>query len=240
MATSPSLTVAMITMNEAGAVRKVVEEIRAAAGDAEILLVDSSADATPQIAAELGCVVLRQFPPRGYGPAMTRALREASGDVVVTLDCDDTYPAEVIPELVARVEAGADLVNASRLQRRPQAMPFANYLANCLFAWTARLLFGLRTTDVHSGMRAYRKSMLDRLAREEKPPALPVALLVAPHRLGFRVEEIGIDYRERIGTTTLRPLSGALWTFRRLLGLRFAARRTLWSAPRQESLVSAR
>ena len=136
------LTVAMITMNEAGAVRQVVEEIRAAAGDAEILLVDSSADATPQIAAELGCRVLRQFPPRGYGPAMTRALREASGDVVVTLDCDGTYPAETIPELVARVEAGADLVNASRLQRRPRAMPFPNYLANRLFAWTARLLYG--------------------------------------------------------------------------------------------------
>lgn len=226
-----SVTVAMITMNEEGAVGKVVEDIRAAMRDAEILLVDSSSDATARIAEALGCRVVRQLPPRGYGPAMTRALREATGDVVVTLDCDDTYPTEAIPDLVARIERGADLVNASRLQRRPQAMPFANYLANWLFAWTARLLYGLDTTDVHSGMRAYRKSMLEQLEWEEAPPALPVALLVVPHRLGFRLEEVPIDYRERIGNTTLRRWSSALWTFRRLFGLRFVAKSALRRSP---------
>ena len=229
-----SVTVAMITMNEEGAVRKVVEEIRAAVGNAEILLVDSSSDATAQIAADLGCRVVRQFPPRGYGPAMTRALREAAGETIVTLDCDDTYPVEVIPELVARIERGADLVNATRLERRPRAMPFANYLANRLFAWTARLLYGLKTTDVHSGMRAYRKSMLEQLEWEEGPPALPVDLLLLPYRLGFRVEEIPIDYRERIGNTTLRRWSSALWTFRRLFGLRFKSLSALQRLPRHD------
>ena len=38
------LTVAMITMNEEGAVAKVVGDIRSVAPDAEILLVDSSRD----------------------------------------------------------------------------------------------------------------------------------------------------------------------------------------------------
>src|SRR6185436_3357656 len=101
----------MITMNEEGAVGKVVADIRRVVPDAEILLVDSSKDRTAEIAQELGCRVIKQFPPQGYGPAMDRAVREAAGDVVITLDCDDTYPVEMIPELVKRVEEGADLVN---------------------------------------------------------------------------------------------------------------------------------
>jgi glycosyltransferase involved in cell wall biosynthesis len=206
----------MITMNEEGAVAKVIGDIRRVVPDAEILLVDSSKDRTAEIAEGLRCRVIRQFPPQGYGPAMNRAVREAAGDVVITLDCDDTYPVEAIPELIRRVESGADLVNASRLQKRPAAMPFSNYLANVAFAVTARLLHGIRTTDVHSGMRAYRKTMIDAVTWDERGPALPVDMLLVPFRMGFRVEEIEIDYRIRIGETTLRRFSSTLWTFKRL------------------------
>src|SRR6185436_6121949 len=94
------LTVSMITMNEEGAIAKVVRDIRGVAPDAEILIVDSSKDRTAEIAQDLGCRVIKQFPPQGYGPAMDRAVREAAGDIVITLDCDDTYPVEVIPRLV--------------------------------------------------------------------------------------------------------------------------------------------
>src|ERR1700722_2318965 len=127
------LTVAMITMNEEGAIGKVVADIRRVAPEAEILVVDSSKDRTPEIAAELGCRVVRQFPPKGYGPAMDCALRSASGDVVITLDCDDTYPTEDIPRFVKAIEDGADLVDGNRLWRRPKAMPLANFVANRAF-----------------------------------------------------------------------------------------------------------
>ncbi|HEX7707369.1 MAG TPA: glycosyltransferase family 2 protein [Thermoanaerobaculia bacterium] len=210
------LTISMITMNEEGAVAKVVEDIRRVVPDAEILLVDSSRDRTAEIAEALGCRVIRQFPPQGYGPAMDRAVREASGDVVVTLDCDDTYPVDAIPMLVDLVEQGYDLVNATRTWRRPEAMPLANFLANRVFALGARILHGLPTTDVHSGMRAYRKSMIDQVEWSPKGPALPVDMYVIPFRRGFRVIEVPIDYRERIGNTTLRRFSSTLWTFRRL------------------------
>lgn len=214
------VTVSMITMNEEAAVAKVVADIRRVAPGAEILLVDSSKDRTPEIAESLGCRVIRQFPPQGYGPAMNRAVREASGDVVVTLDCDDTYPVEEIPRLIAMVEEGWDLVNTTRVKKRPRAMPFANFLANRFFALGARVLHGIRTTDVHSGMRAYRKSMIDRVKWDEKGLALPVDMLVIPHRLGFLVAEVPIDYRERIGQTTLQRWNSTIWTFRRLWNAR--------------------
>ena len=214
------VTVSMITMNEERAVAKVIRDIRSVVPDAEILLVDSSKDRTAEIATELGCRVLKQFPPQGYGPAMDRAVREASGDVVVTLDCDDTYPVEVIPRLVHLVEEGYDLVNTTRTWRRPTAMPFANFLANRVFALGARILHGLKTTDVHSGMRAYRKSMLEFVQWNPKGPALPVDMYVIPFRRGFRVTEIPIDYRERIGETTLHRWSSTVWTFKRLWNAR--------------------
>lgn len=214
------VTVSMITMNEEGAVAKVVADIRRVAPDAEILLVDSSKDRTAEIAEELGCRVIRQFPPQGYGPAMNRAVREASGEVVVTLDCDDTYPVEEIPRLISMVEQGWDLVNTTRVKKRPKAMPFANFLANRFFAFGARVLHGIRTTDVHSGMRAYRKSMIDKVQWDEKGLALPVDMLVIPHRLGYLVAEVPIDYRERIGQTTLRRWNSTISTFRRLWNAR--------------------
>src|SRR4029079_11502928 len=100
------LTVSMITMNEEGAVKKVVGDIRRVAPDAEIFIVDSSRDRTAEIATELACGVFKQCPPKGYGPAMDRAVRDAGGEVVITLDCDDTYPVEAIPTLLALVEEG--------------------------------------------------------------------------------------------------------------------------------------
>ena len=210
------LTVAMITLNEERAVAKVVGDIRRVVPGAEILLVDSSRDRTAEIAESLGCRVIKQFPPKGYGPAMDRAVREGTGDVVVTLDCDDTYPVEMIPQLVSLIEQGADLVNATRIAKRPKAMPFANYLANRVFAWTARLLHGIRTTDVHSGMRAYRKSMIDAVSWDANGPALPVDMLVIPFRRGYKVVEVPIEYRERIGASTLQRFKSTMWTFKRL------------------------
>ena len=218
----PQITVAMITLNEEKAVGKVIADIQAATKglDVEILVVDSSKDRTPEIAAAGGARVVRQFPPQGYGRAMDRALREGFGDVVVTLDCDDTYPADRIPELAEMVLSGRfDLVNASRLQKKPASMPTPNYLANWLFAFVSWIVLGVKTTDVHSGMRSYRKSMLDKMTFDPHGPALPVELMLKPALAGYRLAEIFIPYRDRIGETTLRRWESTIWTFRRIFRL---------------------
>ncbi|MCX5848679.1 MAG: glycosyltransferase family 2 protein [Deltaproteobacteria bacterium] len=212
----------MITMNEEKAVGKVIGDIRHFAPDAEILVVDSSKDRTPEIASALGARVIRQFPPKGYGPAMEAALRSASGDVVVTLDCDDTYPADQISIMTNMVLVeGWDLVDGSRLKNKPRAMPWLNYLANAGFALLASILFGKWITDLHSGMRAYRKTMIDSLKVQAQGPALPVELLLRPLRNGSKVRFHFITYSIRIGTTTMRPLESAWWTLKRILRVRF-------------------
>ncbi len=203
-------------MNEAGAVGAVIDSIRAQVPEAEILLVDSSKDETPVIAEARGARVIRQVPPRGYGPAMTRLLYAATTDVIVTADCDGTYPIDRIRHLHGLVEGGIDLVNASRTHHRPQAMPLANYLANRAFAAAAGAVHRVWTTDLHSGMRAYRTSMLRGTYIVEQGAALPVALLLVPARHGYRVQDVPIDYFERVGTTTLNRWDSTKWTFKRI------------------------
>ena len=218
-----NLTVAMITRNEEKAIAKVLGDIRRAVPDAEVLVVDSSTDRTAEIAREMGARVIQQLPPRGYGPAMDTALRSANGRVVVTLDCDDTYPADRIPELARLVlEDGYDVVDGSRLRSKPEAMPWINYVANYGFALVASVLFGNRLTDLHSGMRAYRKTLIDELKYEAKGAALPVELLLRPLKMGKRLKVVYIDYRERVGQSTMRPLESAWWTAKRILNVRFS------------------
>jgi hypothetical protein len=147
---------------------------------------------------------------------MSRLLYSATTEVIVTMDCDGTYPADQIGALHRRIEDGADLVNASRTHRRPSAMPLANYLANRTFAAVAGGVHRFSTTDVHSGMRAYRTSMLRGVYIDEHGPALPVELLTVPARRGYRIEEVDIEYLERVGSTTLHRWESTLWTFRRI------------------------
>lgn len=212
----------MITKDEEDAVGTVIGNIKKHAPDAEILIVDSSEDRTAEIAEALGARVIRQYPPGGYGMAMDLALRSASGEVVVTMDCDNTYPEKMIPALAECVlKDGYDLVDCSRLKRKPEAMPWINYLANKGFAWLASILFFKRLTDLHSGMRAYRKSMIDELSFDSGGAALPVELLLRPMRSGYRVKSIFIEYRERVGEVTMKPLESAWWTFKRILKVRF-------------------
>ncbi len=209
----PTISVVMISMNEEKAVGQVIADIRSNAPAAEIVVVDSSKDRTPEIAEQAGARVIRQFPPQGYGKAMEIALRSGQGDVIITLDCDGTYPASQIPVLARMVlEDGWDLVDASRLKSKPDAMPWVNYIGNKLFAVIASILFARHLTDLHSGMRAYRKTMIDELDFLPKGAALPVELLLLPIKLGYKVTTHFIAYYDRLGVSTMNPFDTCKWT----------------------------
>ncbi|MFA5879605.1 MAG: glycosyltransferase family 2 protein [Candidatus Margulisiibacteriota bacterium] len=216
------ISIVMITMNEQDAVGKVITDIKKVVPSAEIVIVDSSKDKTAEIAEELGAKVIKQIPPKGYGPAMDLALRSATGDVIVTLDCDDTYPVDKIPVLADKIlKDGFDIIDASRLKSKPKFMPWINYLANWGFAKIASVLFLKNFTDLHSGMRAYRKTMIDKLKFDNRGVSLPVELLLKPIKYGYKYDYIFIEYKERIGVSKLEPLRAAWWTVKRILGVRF-------------------
>lgn len=217
---SLSLTVGMLTMDEEQSVARMIHEIRELVPDAQILCIDSSRhDRTPAIARELGARVIRQIPPRGHGPAMELLMYTAAAqsELLIYLDCDYTYPPSYIPRLRRIVEEeGVDVVNCARTRERPAAMPVPNFLANRAFAAMAHAMHGVPTCDVHSGMRAYRSSVIRAFDFDGEGDAIPIDTLLYPAKSGFQVAEIPITYDDREGVSKLRKLTGTVWTFIRL------------------------
>lgn len=214
-----SLTVGMLTMDEEESIARMMDEIRRVAPDAKILCVDSSMkDQTPHIAERMGARVLRQLPPRGHGPAMELLMYEAAkeSEALIYLDCDFTYPVDVIPQIRRILESGVDVVNAARTRKRPEAMPLPNYIANKTFALAGRVTSGANVSDLHSGMRGYRTSMIRAFSFDGEGDAIPIDTLLWPAKCGYQVVEIPIDYQERVGFSKLRKFTGTVWTFIRL------------------------
>jgi hypothetical protein len=213
-----SLTVGMLTLNEIESIEPMIADIRKVAPDAKILVIDSSSDATPDIATKLGARVVRQLPPRGHGPAMERLMYEAAKDTeaLIYLDCDFTYPTATIKRIRELLESGVDVVNTSRTHHYPKEMPVPNFVANRFFAATAQIVHGIPTTDVHSGMRGYRSSVIRAFDFDGEGDALPLDTLILPAKAHYHVAELPIPYFERVGPSKLAKLRGTAWTFIRI------------------------
>ena len=217
------ISIVMISMNEEKAIKSVISGIQKYTPNAEILIVDSSSDKTAEIAEKFSNVkVIKQFPPIGYGSAMTLALRSATRKYIVTLDCDNTYPPEAILQMVEMMKNNSlDLVDGSRLRSKPKNMPWINYFGNVFFGLIASILFFRMFLDLHSGMRVYLKDSLEKFSWREKEPALPVELLLMMQKKNKKIGIYYIDYFERKGESKMSPLPTIYWTIYRILAVRF-------------------
>lgn len=211
-----NLSVVMGSRNEEKAIEKVINDIKKATNNqAEIVVVDGSKDRTPDIAESLGAKVIRQE-PKGYGVAVKLALVSATRDIIITTDCDDTYPMEEIPKFIKLINDGYDVVSGSRLSKNVATMPVFNRFGNWLFASVTSTLYGIRVTDVTTGMRAYRREVIHSINWTENV-GLSAELLFRPALKKYKIIEIPIDYKERLGETKLNPITGGLGIFKSIL-----------------------
>lgn len=197
------LTVVMASMNESRSIVGMIEAIRKhTPADTEILLVDSSKDNTPELARNLGARVITQ-PPQGHGMALKKGLNEAQGDIVVTMDCDLTYPVEQIPEFMRLInEEQYELISGCRLTKAlKKEMPLLNKLANFAFAFIVRLLYGIKTHDVTTGMFAMTKELAHVAWRGNF--SLPAEIIIRSKLKGKKFKEVPIAYQLRVGESTL-------------------------------------
>ncbi|ELZ37450.1 glycosyl transferase family 2 [Halorubrum tebenquichense DSM 14210] len=205
--TFADLSVVMGTYNEEEAIATVLEDIdEVTDGEAEVVCVDGSSDRTPEIARGHGATVIEQE-PQGYGVAVREAVLTPDRPVVVTTDCDDTYPMEALPEFLAEINDGADVVSGDRLYHGAEAMPAFNRFGNHAFAALASLLMGERVHDTTTGMRAYRREVVEDIGWTENT-GLSAELLIRPLMRGYDVRERPIRYAERLGETKLDPIGG--------------------------------
>lgn len=171
----------------------------------ELLVVDDgSRDKTAQLASNIEGVRLIRHPKnRGYGAALKTGFGEASGELIGFLDADGTYPPEYFPQLCREAMNGTDLVIGSRMAGAESKMPLTRRVGNLFFATLLSLLSHQRVTDSASGMRVFKREVLERIY--PLPDGLnltPVMSTRAVHE-GIKIAEVPIPYSERVGRSKL-------------------------------------
>ena len=199
------------TYNEAANLEPLVRGVREAAPDARVLVVDdASPDGTGDVADSMAAgddrvEVLHRPGKAGLGLAyvngFAHALRAGAG-YVLEMDADLSHDPRDVPRLIARAEAGADLVLGSRyvsgggvedwdVLRRVLSRGGCRY---------ARTVLGVGVRDLTGGFKCFRSETLRRIDFEtvrSEGYAFQVELTYRALARGLRVEEIPIRFRDR-------------------------------------------
>jgi len=212
----PDVSVVIPCLDEAATVATVVEKARAgiaAAGlTGEVIVVDNgSTDASAERAAAAGADVVRE-PRRGYGSAYLAGLERARGRYVVLADADDTYDLTRLGELLAPLRDGAALVLGSRFRGRilPGAMPWSHrFIGNPVLTAMLNMLFRVRVSDAHCGLRAVRREAIPTLALSATGMEFASEMVLKAAKRGLRIEEVPIVYHPRAGESKLNSVRDA-------------------------------
>lgn len=171
----------------------------------ELLVVDDgSKDRTAEIASKIpGVNLIRHTQNKGYGAALKTGFSKASGELIGFLDADGTYPPEYFPQLCLAALNGADLVIGSRMAGEDSQMPLTRRIGNIFFATLLTLLSRQKVTDSASGMRVFKREILEQIY--PLPDGLNLTPVMSTRALheGINIGEVPIPYSERVGRSKL-------------------------------------
>jgi len=213
------VTVIVPTFNEKENIESLVEQLLALPTGVRVSVVDdNSPDGTGEIADRLAMEnkgrvgVIHRAGKLGLGTAyiagFKRALAEGA-DLICTMDADFSHNPRYIPDMVAKIEQGHDLVIGSRYVRGGGAsgctLPriFLSWGANAF----ARVMLGLHAHDTTAGFRCYRREVLAGLELDEIKASgysFLMEMLYRVQRRGWRVGEVPIIFENRrLGTSKI-------------------------------------
>lgn len=218
------LSVVLPTLNEVEGLPRTLARLPRADLERDGFLVDvvvvdgASTDGTPEKARGLGARVLNE-PRRGYGRAYKTGLRDATGDIVVTADADDTYPLDQLPALLNEFRSRAlDFATVNRYQGMERgSMSRTNRFGNWALTVVARLLYSITLRDSQSGMWILGPRALARLDLERFADGMAFSQQVKLHAFrdhALRCAELPGRYYVRAGEVKLsrwRDGLGNLW-----------------------------
>ncbi|MEZ5356328.1 MAG: glycosyltransferase family 2 protein [Bryobacteraceae bacterium] len=199
------ITVIIPCLNEEQGIEKVLRRMPEFVD--QVIVVDNrSTDRTPEVARSLGAHVIRED-VRGYGRSYKTGFRQATGDVLITLDGDHSYPPDAISYLLeCFLHLEVDFLNASRFPVRDrQAMSFKHKFGNWVLSLATSMLFFRWVRDSQSGMWVFRRSILKDMVLESDGMAFSEEIKVEALRNGARFQEIPIQYSSRLGEIKLNP-----------------------------------
>jgi dolichol-phosphate mannosyltransferase len=210
----PAMKVLVVlpTYQEAENIATVLRRVRAADGDAHVLVVDdSSPDGTADLAltvgAEIGGVdVLGRPGKAGLGSAYRDGFAWGLGrgfDAFVEMDSDLSHDPAALPDLLAPLRQGLDVVVGSRYVpggSMPHWGAHRKALSRAGNVYAA-LWLGLDVTDLTSGFRAYSAGILRRIdlgAVRADGYGFQIEMVHRAALAGGRVTEVPIRFVDRV------------------------------------------
>ncbi len=218
------ITVVIPCLNEEQGVQKVLAEVPAFVD--EVIVVDNgSTDRSAEVAHSMGAIVVSEL-SRGYGRAYKTGFSRATGDIIVTLDGDHSYPVDALSYLLeAFMHCRVGFLSASRLPTlTDDAMSLKHKIGNRVLSFVMSILFLRWVNDSQSGMWVFRREALGRMKLTSDGMAFSEEIKIEAIRnreIGFR--EMYINYSQRVGEVKLRPwrdgIANIVFLFRKRFGL---------------------
>ncbi|MBI3099413.1 MAG: glycosyltransferase family 2 protein [Planctomycetes bacterium] len=203
--------------NEEENIVQAVDDFHATGLVDEIIVVDNnSKDRTAELVRQNGKARLVLETTQGYGAALRRGLREATGDFVILSEPDGTFLGRDVIKLLSYTD-DFDMVLGTRTTKEliwEQAnMGWAIRVGNWAVAKMMEFLFdtpGL--TDCGCTMRLVKRAALERFRERLTVNAshfLPEMVILA-HRAGVSFIEIPVNYKDRRGVSKITGRFGGL------------------------------
>jgi glycosyltransferase involved in cell wall biosynthesis len=196
----PELSIVIPACDEALTVGDFVDWCRegmaAAAVQGEVLIVDSSTDATAQIALAHGARVLR-VPRRGLGQAYIDAVPHIRGRYVLMGDADCTYDFRRLEPFVRGFRDGYEFVMGSRWKGsiEPGSMPWHHrHLGTPVTTWILNLLYRSHFSDIHCGMRGITRDALVRMGLQSTSWEYASEMVLKSVHMSLRTTEVPVVF----------------------------------------------
>jgi glycosyltransferase involved in cell wall biosynthesis len=193
------VSVVIPCLNEANSlafcIDKATAAFRAAGLRGEVVVADNgSTDGSIAIAGEHGARVV-PVSERGYGAALRAGIASAHGEFIIMGDADDSYDFTEVPNFVAKLREGYDLVMGNRFLGgiKPGAMPpLHKYFGNPGLTFLLNTLFRSGVGDVYCGMRGFTRALAERLDVRSTGMEFALEMVIKAVQLHARVAEIPI------------------------------------------------
>lgn len=210
----PSTQVVIAALNEEEGIGPTIAELMANLPSARVLVVDGkSTDRTVEIARGFGAEVAFQD-GKGKGDAVAKALGllDPATDYVVLTDADFTYPTDGVPDMIHIMEQDhqVGMVCGNRFNHHLDKKALHNvfHFGNRFIAFTHNALNGVPLRDPLTGLRVVRADLLRGWKVKSKGFDIEVELNHHIERSGYRIAEVDIAYRERLGEKKLKVRHG--------------------------------